>query len=334
MEYRALGKSGLRVSELCLGTMYYGGKLDEAASFELMTASYEAGINLLDTADVYSGGNSETIIGKWLKKGIARRDEILINTKVRAPAGKGPNEKGLSRHHVLTAAEGSLRRLEVDYIDLYMPHWPDETTGIEETLIAMNDLVRRGDVRYVGISAYQGWRLMQALWTADVRDLVTPVCVENHYNIVQREEYERDVEQICRAYGMGVIAYGPVSEGFLTGKYRRGVSAPTTGRMSSSRYHVQGIFENEANWEVVDKLRELGEKRGKTISQMAIGWVLTQPTITTALIGPISLEQLRENLGAGGLTLTGEEMTAIGGLSSWRQRRWAEGQLDHDYSHP
>jgi aryl-alcohol dehydrogenase-like predicted oxidoreductase len=317
MEYRNLGKSGLKVSELCLGTMQFGWTADEDTSLQVLTRAFEAGIQFLDTADVYSrwapgnpGGVAETIIGKWLASGVARRDQVVIATKVQGRMGEGPNDEGLSRLHILSAVEASLRRLGTDYIDLYQLHWIDERTPIEETLSALDDLVRRGTVRYVGCSNFPAWRLMQALWTSDVRRLVRFVSLQPHYNLLHREEYERELEAVCSEYGLGVIPYSPLAQGFLTGKYRRGEEPPPGTRGAGSR-RVQAYMQEERSWRILTRLEGVGRERRKSVSQMALGWLLTRPSVTSPIIGPRSLEQLEDNLGAAGLRLSAEETRAL-----------------------
>lgn len=323
MEYRRLGKSGLKVSELCMGTMQFGWTADKETSFRVLTAAFEAGINFIDTADIYSqwvegnpGGVAETIIGEWINKGIAPRDQLVIATKVRGRMGEGPNDEGLSRLHVLNAVEASLRRLDTDYIDLYQLHWPDNTTPIEETLAALDDLVRRGDVRYIGCSNYSTWRLMQALWTSEAHELTAFISVQPHYNILHRDEFEREKEQVCVAYGLGVIPYSPLAGGFLTGKYAKGQPPPEGSRAASSM-RIRGYIQDEQSWAAIDQLLALGEARGKTISQMALGWLLSRPSVASPIIGPRSLEQLEENLGAVGLRLTEQEIQALEEVSAW-----------------
>ncbi|MEW6567113.1 MAG: aldo/keto reductase [Chloroflexota bacterium] len=323
MEYRRLGSTGLKVSELCLGTMQFGWTADEATSLAVLTSAFEAGINFIDTADIYSrwaqgnpGGVAETIIGKWLKKGVARRDQVVLASKVRGEMGEGPNDKGLSRVHILAAAEASLRRLGTDYIDLYQLHWPDEETPIEETLSALDDLVHKGAVRYIGCSNYPAWRLMQAMWTSDKCGFARFVSVQPHYSLVHRAEFERELEEVCRTYGLGVLPYSPLGGGFLTGKYRRGEPPPSPSRGASSQ-RIQGYMKDERNWVLLDQLRKVGEAQGKTSSQVALAWLLTRPVVTSPIIGPRSVEQLQDNLGAAGFRLDPSEMEAIEALSAW-----------------
>lgn len=324
MQYRNLGDTGLKVSELCLGTMQFGWTADEKTSFEVMTAAYETGINFIDTADVYSswvegnpGGVSETIIGRWLKIGIANRDQIVIATKVRGRMGEDPNDEGLSRRHILEAAQASLRRMNTDYIDLYQVHWPDESTPIDETLSALDDLVRRGFVRYIGCSNFQAWRLMQALWTSDQRGLHRFSSLQPHYNVLRREEYEREMEDVCQTYGLGVLPYSPLAGGFLTGKYQRD-KAPRPGSRGASSERLKRYMSDERSWKTLDVLKRLGSERGKTVSQMALGWLLSRPSITSPIIGPRTVEQLEDNLGAVGLRLDDKELAEINNTTAWR----------------
>jgi len=310
MEYRNLGRTGLKVSELCLGSMQFGWTADESISFKILSAAFEEGINFFDTADVYSrwaqgnpGGVSETIIGDWIKKNDIPRHQIILATKVRGVMGDGPNDEGLSRAHIMTAVEGSLNRLGTDYIDLYQTHWYDESTPIEETLCALNDLVHQGKVRYIGCSNYPTWRLMQALWTSDKYNLARYDSLQPHYSLVHRDEFEQQLADICRMYSLGVIPYSPLGGGFLTGKYQ-----PDSPKVDSQRAKGVQRYFSDQNWDLLDKIEQLGlEQGGKSISQIALAWLLSDPLITSPIIGPRTLEQLDDNLGAIGLRLTADE---------------------------
>ena len=225
MEYRRLGRTGLKVSTICLGTMQFGWTTDEPAAHTILSRAVELGINFIDTADVYSrwhpgnpGGVSETHIGHWLAGGSVPRDQLVIATKVRGKMGDGPNDQGLSRGHIVHAVEASLRRLQTDYIDLYQTHSFDPETPIDETLRALDDLVRAGKVRYVGCSNYPAWQLMKALWTSDAGHLVRYDSLQPHYSYVHRAEFERELQPLCLDQGVGVIPYSPLAAGFLTGK--------------------------------------------------------------------------------------------------------------------
>lgn len=320
MEYRNLGRTGLKVSELCMGTMQFGWTADEKLSLEILDAAYEAGINFIDTADVYSrwvqgnsGGVAETIIGRWMKAHRIPRHKLVIATKVRGPMGDGPNDQGLSRAHILHAVEESLRRLDTDYIDLYQTHYYDEETPIDETLRALDDLVHQGKVRYIGCSNYPAWRLMEALWTADKLDLARYDSLQPHYSLVHRAEFERELAAVCRAYGLGVIPYSPLAAGFLTGKYRRD-RKPDSARSGS----VQRYF-NDRNWDLLDAMEKMcREKGGCSISQIALAWQLSDSLITSPIIGPRNHEQLQDNLGAAGLRLSPEEKALLDELTKWQ----------------
>jgi aryl-alcohol dehydrogenase-like predicted oxidoreductase len=239
----------------------------------------------------------------------------VIATKVAGEMGEGPNDRGLSRVHVLASARASLRRLGVDHIDLYQLHWPDEETPIEETLSALDDLVHMGDVRYIGCSNYPAWRLMQALWASERQNLASFVSLQPHYSLLNRAEYERELEDVCQTYGLGVLPYSPLAGGFLSGKYKRGEPAPTPSRGATSR-RLQGYMKVERNWALLDELRDLGAARGKTTSQMALGWLLARPTVTSPIIGPRTVEQLQDNLGAAGLRLDPPELASIEALTT------------------
>lgn len=323
MEYRTLGRTGLRVSELCLGTMQFGWTADEPTSYDVMSAAWEAGVNFWDTADVYSnwtpdnpGGVAETLIGRWMERRGIPRDRIVIATKVRGRMWPGPSGEGLSRAHIMRAAEDSLRRLQTDHIDLYQTHWPDESTPIEETLRAFDDLIRQGKVRFIGCSNYTAAQLREALRAGEARRLPRFESLQPHYSLVKREEYERELEAVCIEQAIGVIPYSPLGGGFLTGKYRRGQTIPPGSRGASSK-RIHGYM-TDRNWRLLDRLEALGRARGKSISQMALGWLLTRPGITSPIIGPKDLGQLSDNLGAAGLRLTEEEMRVIGEASAWR----------------
>jgi len=321
MEYRRLGRTGLKVSALCLGTMQFGWTADEETSCRILDAAWEAGVNFLDTADVYSrwvegnpGGVAETIIGRWLKSRGIPREKVVIATKLRGAMGEGPNDQGLSRAHILAAVEASLRRLGTDYIDLYQTHAFDANTPIEETLSTLDDLVRQGKVRYIGCSNYPAWRLTEALWVSEHYRLARYDSLQPHYNLVHRSEYERELAEVCAQYGVGVIPYSPLAKGFLTGKYRRDETPDSARAGQVHRYF------NERNWALLERMEALAkEKGGASISQIALAWLLTRPMVASPIIGPRSLEQLEDNLGAVGLRLTPEEALGLDEASDWRE---------------
>ncbi len=322
MEYRKLGRTGLKVSELCLGTMTFGWTSDEKNAYAVFDAALDGGINFIDTADVYSrwapgnaGGVAETYLGKWIST--KPRDQIILATKVRGKMGDGPNDEGLSRAHILNAVEASLRRLQTDYIDLYQSHSVDDNTPIEETLRAYDDLVRQGKVRYIGASNYPAWKLMKALWTSDQHHLVRYDCLQPRYNLVWRAEFERELMEVCRTEGLGVIPYSPLQGGFLTGKYRRGKPIPRGSRGESSP-RIKEFLEDEHAHQVVDKLDEMSRALGKTISQIALAWLLSNPVITSPIIGANNVAQLNESLGAVGFRLGAEDKKSLDDLTAWQ----------------
>ncbi|MCX6044439.1 MAG: aldo/keto reductase [Chloroflexi bacterium] len=319
MNYRKLGRTGLKVSEFCLGTMQWGWTADEAASFAVMDAFVEAGGNFLDTADVYSrwakdnpGGVSEEIIGRWMQARKNRR-QIVLATKARARMWDGPNGEGLSRAHLIQACEDSLRRLQTDYIDLYQTHSYDGDTPIEETMLALDTLVQQGKVRYVGCSNYPAWRLTHALWASDQKQIARYDSLQPHYNLVNRAEFERELKEVVETFGIGVIPYSPLAGGFLTGKYRRDQPTPASARAEGVRRYM-----NDKGFAVVDKLDEIAKARNLTVLQVALAWQLNLSYITAPIIGANTVEQLQESLGAGGVSLSSEEMSALNEVSTWK----------------
>jgi aryl-alcohol dehydrogenase-like predicted oxidoreductase len=273
--------------------MQFGWTADEEQSHQILTTAWEAGINFIDTADIYSrwvednpGGVAETIIGNWMKKLRIPRDQVIIATKVRGRMGDGPNDEGLSRVHIFNAVEASLRRLGIETIDLYQAHWFDENTPIEETLRAFDDLIRQGKVRYIGCSNYPAWRLMQALWTSDKLGLASYISLQPHYNLVHRAEFERQLALVCRTFGIGVIPYSPLAGGFLTGKYR-----PSRTPNSVRAEGVKRRYFTQKNWGLLDKMGTLARAKGCSLSQLALAWLLADPLITSPIIGPRTVDQ-------------------------------------------
>ena len=321
MEYRNLGRAGLQVSALCLGTMQFGWTADETLSLKILNAAYDAGINFIDTADIYSswaennpGGISEHIIGKWMAENQIPRDQLVIATKVRGQMGNGPNDQGLSRFHILNAVEASLKRLNTDHIDLYQVHWFDEETPIEETMRTMDDLIRAGKVRYLGASNFPAWRLVHALWTSDKLDLARFDSLQPHYNLLHRAEFERELAEVCRTFELAVIPYSPLAGGFLTGKYHKDAELPESVRADSAKRR----YFNETGWATLDAVETIANQRGKSTSQVALAWQLSNPIITSPIIGPRTLDQLEDNLGAAGLKLDEKEMKKLNDTSAWK----------------
>jgi len=320
MQYRNLGKTGLKVSALCLGSMQFGWTADEKTSYRVLSAANDAGINFVDTANVYSqwvegnpGGVAETIIGKWIKENKIPRDQLVIATKVRGKRGEGPNDEGLSRTHILREVDNSLRRLQVETIDLYQTHSYDSSTPIEETLSAMDDLVHQGKVRYIGCSNYPAWRLMQALWTSDRLMLSRFDSLQPHYNLAHREEFERELAHVCETYGIGVIPYSPLGGGFLTGKYHRDSEEVKSAR----RNGVERRYFNERGWAILDALEKMSREKNVSVSQLSLAWLLHQPVVTSPIIGPRNTDQLQDNLGAAEVHLGEEEIKLLNEVSDW-----------------
>lgn len=321
MNTRNLGRTGLKVSTICLGTMQFGWSADEATAYSIMDKAVELGCNFFDTADVYSrwvegneGGVSEAIIGRWLQQSRLRRQDIVLATKVRGQMGDGPNDQGLSRAHIMTAVEDSLRRLQTDYIDLYQVHWPDQETPLDETLVVLNDLVRAGKVRYLGCSNYPAWLLMKSLWLSDVKDLTRFDSLQPHYSYVHRAEFERELQAVCADQGLGVIPYSPLAAGFLTGKYRRDTEMPDSARAEG----IQKKYMNEQGFAAVDKLEEIGRAHNATIAQTAVAWILTNPTVTSAIIGANTLDQLADTMKGAEIVLSAEEKEALDEVTAWK----------------
>ena len=321
MEYRRLGRTGLKVSSICLGTMQFGWSTDEPTAHAIMSRAVEMGINFIDTADVYSrwvegnpGGVAETHIGNWLASGAVRRDEMVIATKVRHPMGEGPNDEGLSRYHIMNAVEDSLRRLRTDYIDLYQTHAPDHETPLDETLRALDDLVRDGKVRYVGCSNYPAWLLAKSLWISDVQRLVRFDSLQPHYSYVHRAEFERELQPLCLDQGVGVIPYSPLGAGFLTGKYRRDTPMPDSARAGG----VQRRYMNDRGFAALDRVEAVGRDYDATIAQTAIAWCLANPAVTSAIIGATSIAQLEDTVRGADVRLSTEDKAALDEVTAWQ----------------
>src|SRR5437870_4767182 len=308
MQIRRLGKTGLKASEICLGTMTFGYQCDEPTSFAIMDKAAEHGVNFIDTADVYpvpptpeTAGRTEEIVGKWLH---SRREQFILATKCRMRVGTGPNDEGLSRKHILKAVEDSLRRLRTDYIDLYQTHSPDPETPIEETLRAFDDLARQGKVRYTGCSNYPAWQVALSLGVSEQLNMARFDCVQPRYNLLYRE-IETELLPLCRDQGLGVIAYNPLAGGFLTGKYRS-LETPQAGTrftLGKTGDLYRDRYWQQAQFEAVEHLRRFFQPRGRPLVQVGVAWVLAQPGITSAIVGASRPEQLDESLAATGIQL-------------------------------
>lgn len=317
MNIRQLGKTDLKVTDVCLGTMQFGWTADEAASFDVMDAYFEAGGNFIDTADIYStwspgnpGGVSEEIIGRWMKAR-GNRDKIVIATKLRGKMWDGPDGEGLGRAHIERAIEDSLRRLQVATIDLYQTHWPDEDVPVEQTQTVFGELIASGKVRHVGASNYSAAQLEEALTAARAKELPPFVALQLHYNLAHRSEFEADMAALCERDGIAVIPYSPLEGGFLTGKYRQGGELPRSPRAKMIMEHA-----TDQAFDVVDALAEIAAGHGATIAAVALAWLLAKPAITAPIVGANSREQLAELLPASGLRLGEAEIARLDRVSA------------------
>ncbi len=305
MEYRQLGNSGVRVSVIGMGTNQFGSKIDQAGVNDVLDAALDLGLNFIDTADVYTNSQSETLLGNALK---GRWDKFVLATKVYFKMGDGPNDYGASRYHITNGVEASLRRLQSDHIDLYQMHRWDPLTPIEETMRTLDDLISSGKVRYIGASAYAAWQLAEANLLAEMRGWTQFVTVQSHYHMLERE-VEKEVIPFCEAHNVGFIPYFPLAGGFLTGKYTRKAGAPAGSRGESSQY-VQGYM-TEANYSKVEQLTAWAETRDHTMVELAHAWLLAQPQVCSVISGLTRLEHLQQNAKAAVWQLTAVEVNEI-----------------------
>jgi aryl-alcohol dehydrogenase-like predicted oxidoreductase len=320
MDYRKLGNTDLNVSCLCLGTMTMGWTSDKVESFAVMDYAVDNGINFFDTADIYSqwvegndGGVAESWIGEWLKSRQAQ-GKVFIATKARGRMWSGPDGEGLSRAHLLRAVEDSLRRLQVETIDLYQSHWPDEATPLEETFRAFEAMIKQGKVRYIGCSNHTPAQLQAALDICASLKLPCYVSLQPHYNLVHRQEYEAELMALCQRENLGVIAYRPLAGGFLTGKYTRSGDIPPESRGYGNERMKRYL--NDKGYAIIDALAEIGRAHDATPAQIAIAWLLANPTVTSAIVGANTFNQLAETIQAAGITLTPEEKSRLDALPS------------------
>ncbi len=315
MEYVNLGSTGTKVSRICLGTMTYGSKkwrewiLEEEESKPFFKRAIEAGINFFDTADVYSLGVSEEVTGRALKEFGGGRDKLVIATKVFNPMSDDPNDKGLSRKHILDAVDKSLRRLGTDYIDLYQIHRFDPETPIEETLEALDQVVRSGKARYIGASSMFAWQFLKMLNFSEQNGLARFVTMQNHYNLVYREE-EREMIPLCLDQEIGLIPWSPLARGFLAGNRKRGEGRGQTTRAKTDDF-AQGLYYKDSDYTVVDRLTEVAKQRGVSNSQIALAWILSKPGVTSPIIGASKMPHLDEALKALEIKLTPEELKSL-----------------------
>ncbi len=308
MQYRYLGRSGLQVSTIGLGTNRFGGKVDQAGVNAIIDAAIDLGINLIDTADVYTEGNSETTLGAALK---GKWHKVILATKGFNATGDGPNDKGASRYHLIAAVEDSLRRLQSDHIDLYQMHRYDDATPIQETLRALDDLARSGKIRYIGASNYMAWQLARANLLAEFNHWTPFISIQNHYHMFERE-LEHEVLPFCAAHQVGILPYFPLAGGFLTGKYKRGAPAPAGSRGESSPY-VQAYM-TDANYDKLAKLEAWAAAYGLTLGDLAHAWLLAHPEVSSVISGATSVDQLQANAKSPDWSLSAAELAEVNAI--------------------
>jgi aryl-alcohol dehydrogenase-like predicted oxidoreductase len=310
MEYRRVGRTGLKVSEICLGTMTFGHGTDMEEAKRIVDLSLDAGVNFFDTANGYSNGQSETMVGEILK---GRRHDAVIATKVFNPMGTGPNDSGMSRVHIMNAVEASLRRLQTDYIDIYYIHHVDTQTPLEEMLRAFDDLVHYGKVRYIACSNYEAWRMMEAIWISESKGLARFECYQPQYSLVVRD-IEEEIIPVCQLKGVGVVVWSPLAGGFLTGKYKPGQNKVEGSRSEEGWAFPERYFAPNAD-EILTTLLDVAKEIGRTPAQVATRWTLEQPAITSAIIGARTLAQAEDNLRASGWSIPADALEKLNKVS-------------------
>ena len=310
MECRRMGRSGLKVSEICLGTMTFGHSVDEGEAKRIVDLALDAGVNFVDTANTYAGGQSEVLLGKALK---GRRQDVVLATKFFNPTGSGPNDSGMSRVHIFNAIEASLRRLQTDHVDLYYIHHVDVQTPLEEMLRALDDLVHQGKVRYIACSNYEAWRLSEALWISETKNLARFECYQPQYSLVVRD-IEEELVPLCLHKGLGVAVWSPLAGGFLTGKYKPGQRELPGTRSEEDWVFPRRYLAANAD-ETLQVLLEVAQELERTPAQVAVRWVLEQPATTSAIVGARTTEQLRDSLGAAQWRLDGDALKRLDEVS-------------------
>jgi aryl-alcohol dehydrogenase-like predicted oxidoreductase len=305
MEYRNVGNSGLRVSEIGLGTNQFGGKVDLQGTKNIISAAVDAGVNLIDTADIYQNGRSEEFIGQAIK---GKRDQVLIASKVYYPTGEGPNQKSASFQHIMTGVEDSLRRLDIETIDLYQVHHWDERTPIEETMRALDLLIQTGKVRYIGASNFSAWQLTHANAVAELAGWARFISIQPHYNMLVRD-VEKELLPACEFFKIGILPYFPLAGGFLTGKYLEGEEPPEGSRGESSQYVRQ--FMSRENFQALRKLKEFSKQRGRTINHLAHAWLLAHPMVSSVISGATRVEHVLDNTASAKWSLSPEEFREV-----------------------
>lgn len=315
MEYRRMGRSGLKVSEVCLGTMTFGHGTDQAEATRIVDLAFEVGVNFFDTANSYGGSDSEVLLGKALQ---GRRQAAIVATKFFNPMGSGPNDSGMSRVHIMQAIEASLRRLQMEYVDIYYMHHVDVQAPWEEMLRALDDLVHQGKVRYVACSNYDAWRLMETLWISDTKNLARFECYQPQYSLVVRD-IEQEVIPVCQLKGLGVVVWSPLAGGFLTGKYQPGQRTVEGSRSEERWAYPEPYFATNAH-ATLAVLLEVAKELGRSPAQVAVRWVLDQPAITSAIIGARTVAQARDNFLSSGWHLPAEALEKLNKVSELPHR--------------
>jgi aryl-alcohol dehydrogenase-like predicted oxidoreductase len=319
MKYKKLGNTGIKVSELVLGTMQFGWRVDEKESFEIMDKAIELGINTLDTADIYSKwaeesypGKSEEIIGKWMKER-GNRDDLVIATKLFGEMSENINDRGLSRRHIHQALKGSLKRLQTEWVDIYFTHTFDEETPIKETLETFTTLIDQGKIHYIGASNTPAWRIIRALWISDKNNLARYEVLQPVFNLARRHTYEQEIDPLVKEFKLGVTSYSPLGGGFLTGKYKK------DKKSDSPRYEsVKRRYYKERNFETLKEMKEITKEKDITMVQLAIAWVVHQESITAPIIGANSVKQLEENIKALEVKLSEDDLKRLNDVSDWK----------------
>ena len=317
MQYKQMGRTGLKISAMSIGTMFFGTQVNEEEAIKTLDLAFEKGINMFDTADAYALGKSEEIVGKAIKN---KRQAVVLATKIGHRGGRGPNDSGLSREHIIQGVEASLKRLGTDYIDVYYAHTPDYATPIEETLRAFDQLVQQGKVRYVACSNIRAWQLTKSLWVSDKNNLARYDCIQSVYNLLTRDiEYE--LLPCCAAEGVGVTVFNPLAAGFLTGKYDPNQPPPADNRFGRERTgkREQELYWSPANFQAVAKLKKVAEDRGRSLVQFALAWIINNPVVSSAVVGASSAKQLEDNVKAVDIKLSDEEKKACDEV--WKELR-------------
>jgi aryl-alcohol dehydrogenase-like predicted oxidoreductase len=317
LQYKQIGRTGLKVSAMSIGTMFFGSQVSEEEAIKTLDLAFEKGINMFDTADAYVLGKSEEIVGKAIKN---KRQSVVLATKIGHRGGRGPNDSGLSREHIIQGVEVSLKRLGTDYIDIYYAHTPDYSTPIEETLRAFDQLVQQGKVRYVACSNIRAWQLTKSLWVSDKNNLARYDCIQSVYNQLTRDvEYE--LLPCCAAEGVGVTVFNPLAAGFLTGKYDPNQPPPADNRFGRERTgkREQELYWSPANFKAVAELKKIAEANGRSLVQFSLAWIINNPVISSAIVGASSAKQLEDNVKAVDIKLTDEEKKACDAV--WQELR-------------